>query len=126
MKALRIPVFVLLMLLLIGVFSAVTITRQKDRWTSQLDSMESAAIQGDWAEADRFMSTLEDDWEAWQTYLHVVAEHQEIDVAENLLQLCRLHCDEQDTAALRVAVSQLRFQLSVIAETEAFSIKNIL
>ena len=126
MKALRIPVFVLLFLLLMALTSAVTVTRQKDRWTSQLDDMESAAVQDNWAEADAYMSTLEDDWETWQTYLHVVAEHQEIDVAENLLQLCRLHCDEQDTAALRVAVSQLRFQLSVIAETEAFSIKNIL
>lgn len=126
MKALRIPVFVLLFLLLMAIASAVTITRQKDRWTSQLDSMESAAIQNNWSDADSSMRALEDDWESWQTYLHVVAEHQEIDVAENLLQLCRLHCYEQDTAALRVAVSQLRFQLSVIAETEAFSIKNIL
>lgn len=126
MKALKIPVAILVLLLLAALTDGFLLTKQCAAWTQTLDAAESAAVQEDWALVQDTFNDLSHSWLNWQTYLHILIDHAEIDHAEELLALCRLHTEEKDTAALRVTVSQLRSLFSLLAETEQLNIKNVL
>ncbi len=126
MKALKIPAAVLIFLLLVSLADAFLLTRQCTCWTGYLDETERHAMQEDWKQAQHAVRKLRDSWDSWQTYLHILIDHNEIDHGEELLSLCELHIEEKDTAALRVTVSQLRNQFSLLAETEQLNIKNVL
>lgn len=126
MKAMRIPVAILVVLLLASLADAFLLTRQCTYWTEHIDEMEHQAMQENWAQARASADALRENWSKWQTYLHILIDHDEIDHAEELMALCDLHIEEKDTAALRVTVSQLRSQFSLLAETEQLNIKNVL
>lgn len=126
MKAMKIPVAVLIFLLLASLADAFLLTRQCALWTDYIDEMERHAMQENWAQAQDSADVLRENWGKWQTCLHILIDHDEIDHAEELMALCDLHIEENDTAALRVTVSQLRNQFSLLAETEQLNIKNVL
>ena len=126
MKAMKIPVAILVALLLASLADAFLLTKQCAYWTDHLDEMERNAIQADWTRAQDSADALKENWGKWQTYLHILIDHDEIDRAEELIALCQLHIEEKDTAALRVTVSQLRNHFSLLAETEQLNIKNVL
>ena len=126
MKAFKIPVAVLVLLLLAALTDGFLLTKQCAAWTQTLDAAERAVIQEDWPHAQSALDDLTKNWSKWQTYLHILIDHAEIDHAEELLALCQLHIEEKDTAALRVTVSQLRSLFSLLAETEQLNIKNVL
>ena len=122
----RIPVAILVVLLLASLADAFLLTRQCTYWTAHVDEMERQAMQENWGQAQASADALRENWGKWQTYLHILIDHDEIDHAEELMALCELHIEEKDTAALRVTVSQLRSQFSLLAETEQLNIKNVL
>ena len=95
MKAIRIPVFVLAVLLAFSVCNAVHLTRR-------------CAL-----------------WQADQAYLHIVVSHEDIHDAETLLRRAALLCDTGNDE-LRPALAELRAAMSMVAETQQISAKNIL
>ena len=126
MKAMKIPAVILLLLLLAALSDGFLLTRQCAVWTEILDQSEQAAIAEDWSQAQTAFDDLSQSWSKWQSWLHVLIDHSEIDHAEELQALCRLYLEEKDTAALRTTVSQLRSLFSLLAETEQLNIKNVL
>jgi len=125
-KALKIPLLILSALLLFSCWVALSTTRQCSGWIACLDAMEDASLSENWPSAADALDTLSRRWERWQVPLHILIPHDELDNAEMLLSQCRLHCAQKDTASLCNAVSQLRCQYEVLAETEQFSLKNVL
>ena len=114
MKAIRIPVFVLAVLLAFSVCNAVHLTRRCALWQAEL------------AEADRAaLARLEALWQADQAYLHIVVSHEDIHDAETLLRRAALLCDTGNDE-LRPALAELRSAMSMVAETQQISAKNIL
>ena len=126
MKAMRIPAAVLAAILLATLADGFVLTRQCEDWSAHVGQMERAAVQEDWDTAQSVLDDLVTNWEKWQTYLHILIDHDEIDRVEELLALCRLHIEEKDTATLRATVSQLRCMFSLLAEIEQLNIKNVL
>ena len=126
MKAMKIPVAVLSLLLAIALVDSYLLTRQCEDWHILTDNMERYALAANWENAQQELDVLQENWSQWQTYLHIIIDHQEIDRVENLLALCRIYTDEKDTVALRATVSELRCQFSLLAENEQFNIKNVL
>ena len=126
MKAMKISAAILAAILLAGLADGFLLTRQCKDWAAQTDRMEQFAIQEDWNAAQSALDDLGARWAKWQTWLHVLIDHDEIDQTESLITLCRLHIEEKDTAALRVTVSQLRCMFSLLAEIEQLNIKNVL
>ena len=101
MKAIRIPVFVLAVLLAFSVCNAVHLT------------------------AGAALARLEALWQADQAYLHIVVSHEDIHDAETLLRRAALLCDTGNDE-LRPALAELRSAMSMVAETQQISAKNIL
>ena len=101
MKAIRIPVFVLAVLLAFSVCNAVHLTRRCA------------------------LARLEALWQADQAYLHIVVSHEDIHDAEALLQRAALLCGIGNDE-LRPALAELRAAMSMVAETQQISAKNIL
>ena len=126
MKAMKIPVAILAAILLAALADGFALTKQCEDWSAQAERMDRAAVQENWGQAQDSLDGLQESWAKWQTYLHILIDHAEIDHAEELISLCELHIEEKDTAALRVTVSQLRSLFSLLAETEQLNIKNVL
>lgn len=126
MKAMKIPVAILAAILLAALADGFVLTKQCGDWSDRVEQMERAAVQDDWDTVQSALDGLTESWEKWQTYLHILIDHDEIDQTEELIALCKLHTEEKDTATLRITVSQLRCMFSLLAEIEQLNIKNVL
>ena len=76
--------------------------------------------------ADAALENLRRDWDARQTWLHIVIEHGEINEAESLLRRCLVLCMAQERTDLRADLAALRSQMVLLNEMERVSVKNIL
>ena len=92
MKAIRIPVFVLAVLLAFSVCNAVHLTRRCALWQAELAEADRAAAMGDTEAAGAALARLEALWQADQAYLHIVVSHEDIHDAETLLRRAALLC----------------------------------
>ena len=126
MKAMRIPAAVLAVIFLAALADGFVLTKQCEDWSAHVEQMERSAIREDWDAAQSALDDLTESWGKWQTYLHILIDHDEIDQTEELLALCALHMEEKDTATLRVTVSELQCMFSLLAEIEQLNIKNVL
>ena len=125
MKAIRIPIFVLAVLLAFSVCNAVHLTRRCALWQTELLAADRAAAAGDTASAAAALDRLDALWQADQVYLHIVVSHEDINNAETLLRRAAVLCIAGDDE-LRPALAELNAYLGMVAETQQISIKNIL
>ena len=86
MKAVRIPLFVLAVLLAFSVCNAVYLTRRCHAWQAEVMAADRAAAAGHPEEASAALARLDELWQADQVYLHIVVTHGDINNAETLLQ----------------------------------------
>ena len=112
MKALRIAIVTLVLLMAAGLANSAYLT--------------AAAESGDWDAAAGEMAALRSDWQRKQGYLHITLQHEEINEADTLLHQCALYVDSRDGDALADAAVQLTLQFDRLAELEQLSIKNVL
>ena len=122
MKAIRIPVFVLVLLLTLSVCNAVYLTGRCALWEQQLAEAHRAADAGQTADAAAALDAL---WQADQVYLHIAVSHEDINNAETLLRRAVALCAAADDD-LRPTLAELRAALRMVAETQQISVKNIL
>ncbi len=125
MKAIRIPIFVLAALLAFSVCNAVHLTRRCHTWQAEVMAADRAAAAGHPEEASAALDRLDELWQADQVYLHIVVSHEDINNAEALLRRSMVLCAVGDEE-LRPALAELGASLSMVAETQQISIKNIL
>ena len=126
MKALRVAILTLVLLMAAGLANSVYLTARCDDWTARLNAVTSAAESGDWAAAQREVAARQTDWREKQSYLHITLQHEEINEADTLLHKCALYVREQDNDALSDAAVQLALEFDRLAELEQLSIKNVL
>ena len=126
MKALRVAIITLVLLMAAGLANSAYLTARCDDWTARLNAVTSAAESGAWDTARREMAALQADWQDKQSYLHITLQHEEINEADTLLHQCALYVKEQDSDALSDAAVQLALEFDRLAELEQLSIKNVL
>ena len=126
MKALRIAIVTLVLLMAAGLANSAYLTARCRDWTARLDAVTAAAESGDWDAAAGEMAALRSDWQRKQSYLHITLQHEEINEADTLLHQCALYVKEQDSNALSDAAVQLALEFDRLAELEQLSIKNVL
>ena len=114
MRALRLPCIALAALLALALVNSLLLSRWCARWVDLLDA------------ADAALENLRRDWDARQTWLHIVIEHGEINEAESLLRRCLVLCTAQERTDLRADLAALRSQMVLLNEMERVSVKNIL
>ena len=126
MKAFRIAILVLGLLMAVSLVNSASLTRRCDEWTTRLNAVTDAAGNGDWDTARQTVDALDNDWQAKQSYLHITLQHEEINTADTQLQQCVLFVDIRDMDSLFNAAMQLSLQWDHLAEMEQLSIKNVL
>lgn len=123
MKAMRIPLFVLLAVLGFVLWNAAWVTDRCDEWTAALDTVTTALDSG--GSGSRELEQLDALWQEVQGYMHIVVSHTELDEAEALLAQVSALCGQGDTGEMYPVLAQLRHQFRLIAETQQISPKNI-
>lgn len=126
MRALRLPCIALAALLALALVNSLLLSRWCARWGDLLDAADACVQAEDWAGADAALENLRRDWDARQTWLHIVIEHGEINEAESLLRRCLVLCTAQERTYLRADLAALRSQMVLLNEMERVSVKNIL
>ena len=116
MKALRIAIVTLVLLMAAGLVNSVYLTARCHDWTARLDAVTSAAENGDWEAAAGEMAALRADWQRKQSYLHITLQHEEINEADTLLHQCALYVDSRDNDSLADAAVQPTLQFDRLAE----------
>ena len=126
MKALRIAIAVLVLLMGAGLLNGACLSDQCSRWSAQLATAASAAELGQWSRAQQETEALRASWQHAQRYLHITLQHEEINKADTLLHQCALYAKTQDGSSFSDAAVQLTLQFDRLAEMERLDIKNVL
>ena len=117
------PLGVLAVILAFCMWNARSMTGCTDRWSGQLQRVESLAR---WQDAGEALAESYADWQLLQTYLHIVSRHEVADNAESMYRRAAVCTDERDLAQLQTELSDLRHQLGLLAEMEQCNLRNIL
>lgn len=123
MRAIRIPLLVLLVVLGFTLWNGAYVSDRCDEWLDALDRVDAALDGG--ASGEAALQALNDLWQEPQGYLHLVISHTELDEAEALLAQAHALSRQGDRASLYPVLAQLRCQFRLIAETQQPRAKNI-
>lgn len=123
MRATRLSLMVLLVVLAFVLWNAAWVTDRCGEWTAALDEAEAALAQG--GTGQQQLDTLNALWQEPQGYLHIVISHEELDEAEALLAQAEAMAAQGDSQSLYPVLAELRGQFRLIAETQRVSAKNI-
>lgn len=120
------PASVLAVILIASLWNGYTMKTDTERWQSQLQQAAAMAQDEDWGGALEVLNACYQDWSAQQTYLHIVSEHEAVDDAEAMYQRAIAFASTKESSEFQAETMDLRDQLRLLAETERFSVKNIL
>ena len=123
MRATRLSLMVLLVVLAFVLWNAAWVTDRCEEWTAALDEAEAALEQG--GSGQQQLDALNALWQEPQGYLHIVISHEELDEAEALLAQAEAMAAQGDSQSLYPVLAELRGQFRLIAETQRISAKNI-
>lgn len=123
MRATRLSLMVLLVVLAFVLWNAAWVTDRCGEWTAALDKAEAALEQG--GSGQQQLDALATLWQESQGYLHIVISHEELDEAEALLAQAEAMAAQGDSQSLYPVLAELRGQFRLIAETQRISAKNI-
>ena len=126
MKPLVLSLAALAAILAFSLWSGYYVAERTETWSAQLSVADEYAQQERWEDAEAQLQLAYDDWCTSQTFFHTIMEHDELDEAESLFATAYAACDERDVPDFHAAMAQLATQLSLLAETQAVSVKNIL
>lgn len=123
MRAVRIPLVVLLVVLGFVLWNAAWVNDRCGEWTEALDAVTAALDSG--GDSGSALESLERQWQEVQGYLHLVISHTELDEAEALLAQAKALSAQGSADGLYPVLAELRCQFQLIAETQRVSPKNI-
>jgi len=126
MKAMRIPVFILLVLVVVSLAHSAAMTRRCREWTAAVEAADRAAAEGSWDEADRLLQQLQEDWEPSRVWLRITISHNTLDSAKSLLEQAQLLSRLREETHLRATLAELGSLLRQMDEGERLSWENIL
>ena len=119
MRATRLSLMVLLVVLAFVLWNAAWVTDRCGEWTAALDEAEAALAQG--GSGQQQLDALTTLWQEPQGYLHIVISHEELDEAEALLAQAEAMAAQGDSQSLYPVLAELRGQFRLIAETQRIS-----
>lgn len=91
-----------------------------------LEEAEENAEQGDWAGAKELTQAAWEKWEANDSYLHITLRHSETDDIHTGFREVEEFIECEESGEYSAANAKLIAELSLLAEGEQFTLKNIL
>ena len=123
LRAVRIPLFVLLAVLFFILWNAAWVTDRCGEWTAAVDTVTADLDAG--GDGGAALGTLDDLWQDVQGYMHIIVSHEDLDEAEALMAQAKALSAHGSAKELYPVLAQLRHQFRLIAETQQLSPKNI-
>ena len=117
--------------ILAGIFTAALanhwyLDRLTGTLTDGLRAAQTCAEAGDWAEAARLTGQVQQRWQDSEGYLYVVLRHDETDGVATGLKEVRQLLEWGEAAEYTSANAKLVENIRLLAEMEAFNLKNLL
>lgn len=126
MRSFRIPIFLLLLTLILGLYADYSVDRCTRSWTQQLRVADGLVQQEQWTAAESALEGLYDSWQAQQEWLHILIVHQELNETEELLQRCMALAQMRDETSLTPEMTALHTQFTLLEEMQHLTLRNIL
>ena len=126
MKYFWIPAALLAALLGASLWNAHFVASEIEPWREAMESSIAAAERDDWEAALGAVRAARESWDARKPYLHIVTAHDELDKADALFAEAESFAIEKDMGEFRAEASELTVQLSIIAEMQELTVRNVL
>ena len=120
------PLSVLIVIFSFSLWNSVNIQKNTARWSESLQQAVLSVQSENWTAVNTALNRSYKDWANTQTYLHIVLEHDVIDDADSMFRRAFAFSEAQDAQELQAELTDLIDQLSLLAEIERISLKNIL
>jgi len=125
-KNFYIPASILAVILGFSLWTGRYVELRTDHWNALLEQADREGRLENWDSAQEQMDRIYEDWQASQTFFHIIMDHEELDKAEDLFAGAFAVCEEEDDADFHQLLAQLRQELAMLAETQQTNIRNIL
>ena len=126
MKPLWISGALLLIMFLIGGINGAVFSQFDRTMNGYLQASQQAVAEQDWQKASHALNAANHLWENYDFYLHVIANHNEIDEAETFFQESRLYLLQKDPNKYQISTHALLLQIEHLCESQKFTWKNFL
>lgn len=126
MRALYIPLAVLAAILAFSLWTGQYVQQSTDVWTAALAESGEAARAEDWSAAAERLEGAYRGWGGSQGFFPIIMDHAELDEVESLFAGALAVCQEQDEPDFHTLIAQLSAGLEMLAETQRFSLRNVL
>ncbi|MDE7009761.1 MAG: DUF4363 family protein [Oscillospiraceae bacterium] len=126
MRAFYIPAAVLAAILAFSLWTGRCVQRDTERWTAALSESGREAREENWEAAAARLDEAYSGWSRSQGFLHTIMDHAELDEVEELFAGALAVCQEQDEPDFHTLLSQIAASLEMLAETQRFSLRNVL
>ena len=126
MKRFWISVAILCATFALALVNGWTLRQLTGGMTLRLEQAQHLAEQQQWEQADRLTQQAKDLWDRGETYLYIVLRHTEADaVAQQFREVLEL-LQWKEEAEYTSANAKLVEDIRLLAEMEAFTLKNLL
>lgn len=126
MRALRVPLFILLALLILSLAHSAAMGRRCRTWLEAAAAADAAAAREQWEQAAGILEDMEKSWNGCRLLLRITLSHQTLDQARSLLERSKLACRLEAGQELRQTLAELASLLRQIDAGERVSWENIL
>ncbi len=126
MKHLLLPAAVLSLLLALSLWTGAAVRRDAEAWQQTLAEASEASERGDLSRARESLEAFRVSWDARQMFYHIVAEHDELDNAEELLARAQSALERKNGGDFAAETAALAVQLRVLAEMQSLLLGNVL
>lgn len=126
MKRSWIGFFLLLFLLLAGIFSSWTMVHIHRPIEENLQHAADRALQEDWEKADRYFKKAHRDWETWKSFRACFADHNPVEEIDAFFQLLTVDCAAREPVAFAGSCRQLARLVAAVGEAHELGWQNLL
>lgn len=125
MRALYIPLTVLMILLIASLWCSAHVQNRVDTWITQIEDISAALDDEHWDSLGSQILAAHRNWEHSQTLFHLILNHQDLEDAEKYFTGAMAACRERDSVELRIHLAQLISQLTFLSDTQEVTLRNI-
>lgn len=127
MKRVWIAGSILVLLCALALWNSLSLNHFTDSLVASLEQAQGMAEKGSWEEAERITENAGRRFQERAFYLHVTLRHNDIDAVETAFrEVEQLLAHQERLGEYAAANARLTAQLELIAESERFSLHNVL
>ena len=126
MKALYLPIVLLVTILFFSIFTGSYVQQRTQEWIVLLEQCDGFLREEQWERTENLLTRAYEGWQQHATTFHMLLEHQDLEEAEMLFSGAFAACRDRNSENLAILLRQLSSQLLFLAETQKANIKNIL